>query len=84
MVLFQIWESDGESSLRASLQLGATVRVTKCKVMAHNAKTAHWTTSRLPVFLRAVPETQCEAIPNDETWPTVHPLTGVHLLCCLL
>ena len=65
--------------VRAVAQTGAAVRVSKALIKAHTETTAKFTTSRLPLFIRAVSDTNLEKISDDieDNWPRMHPTTDV-------
>ena len=77
VILLKVWDKDVQMRIGPVAQNGAAVRVTHCKVEDHTERTAPFTTSRLRVYLRAMPLTQMTAIDNRPEWPLYHPLTSV-------
>ena len=53
------------------------VDVTKCKIMPHNPTTRPWPTSRLPLLLRATPQTVVQTAEDIASIPRYHPLSAI-------
>ena len=76
VIKFEAWAKDA-TRLRSQLQDGQMVDVTKCRIMAHTPKTWPWTTSRIPFYLRATPETVVQSAEEVLSIPRYHPLSSI-------
>ena len=54
VMLFEVWEEESRQRLQPRLQVGSTVRIGKVLVVSHTDKTRWFTTSRSPMYLKAV------------------------------
>ena len=54
VMLFEVWEEESRQRVKSQLQVGSTVRIGKVLVVAHTDKTRWFTTSRSPMYLKAV------------------------------
>ena len=61
-----VWEAPARAMLAPLVQVGAAIRVRKCLALAFNAKTAGFTTSRLPLYLKITPESEAEALSDGD------------------
>ena len=80
VVMYQAWDATPRQRMQPVAQVGACVRVTLCTVVPHTEKTIPWTTSRMPVFLRATKDSDIVAIEDRPEWPRLHPTTSVDAL----
>ena len=65
VILFGCWDTEVMQRVRAVAQTGTAVRVSKALIEAHTEMSAKFTTSRLPLFIRAVSDTNVESISDD-------------------
>ena len=62
VVLLEVWDEEVRRRLEPQKRLGAVVRVKNCLVVPHSDKTKWFTTSRAPVYLKALPDIVMEEI----------------------
>ena len=75
VLLFEVWDEADRRRLQPLARVGSVVRVGKCLVVPHSEKTKWFTTSRAPVYLKALPETTMQAVDDTQGFPTHHPVT---------
>ena len=62
VLLLEVWDEAVRGRLEPQARLGAVVRVKNCLVVPHSDKTKSFTTSRVPVYLKALPDIVMEEI----------------------
>ena len=75
VILFEAWDEGDRARLQPLARVGSVVRVEKCLVVPHSEKTKWFTTSRAPVYLKALPETTMQAVDDTQGFPQHHPVT---------
>ena len=80
VVLFEVWDEDLRQRLAPVARVGAVVRVKNCQVVAHTDKTRWYTTSRLPVYVKALPQVALEEAADDPAFVAYHPVTPISSL----
>ena len=77
----EAWEEAARRMLGPLIQVGAMVRVRKCWAVAFTARTATYTSSRLPVYLKLDSASEASLLQEgDHDWPSYHPVTAVECL----
>ena len=75
VLLFEAWDENVRVRLEPLALVGSVVRVTKCVVVPHTDKTKWFSTSRAPVYLKALPDTAFEPIADVPGFLAWHPVT---------
>ena len=73
----QAWEPDVRGRLRKSGAVGETVRISRCLIVAHTDKTRWYSTSRSPMFLKALGDTTMERVEDRPAFLKYHPVTPI-------
>ena len=76
-MLFEAWDAAVLGRLRSSAVPGQTVRIRRALVVAHTDKTRWYSTSRAPMFLKAVADTTMERIDDSDAYLAYHPVTPI-------
>ena len=77
VMLFEAWDAAVLGRLRSSAVPGQTVRIRRALVVAHTDKTRWYSTSRAPMFLKAVADTTMERIDDSDAYLAYHPVTPI-------
>ena len=83
VILLEVWDEGLRARVQSIARVGDTVRVSKVLVVAHNEKTRWFTTSKHPMYLKAVRETaveQAEAVADHLEHHPVTPIASVSRL----
>ena len=80
VLLLEVWDEAVRERLDAPALSGAVVRVQNCLVVPHSDKTKSFTTSRVPVYLKALPDFVMEEIADVPAFLRYHPVTPIESL----
>ena len=84
VIQIDCWDDDKVRKLIPILQdSGMCIKVKGGLIKPHTSATLGWTTSRLPVFVRADKDTQLVVIDDRADFPRYHPLTSLAQIGCL-
>jgi hypothetical protein len=78
VMLFEAWDEEVRTRLAPLAVVGSVVRISNCLVVPHSDKTKFYSTSRAPVYLKALPETTIVVLPilgDFVKYLTYHPVT---------
>ena len=75
VILVEAWDADVRARLEPLASQGSCVRIGKCLVVAHSDKTKWFSTSRAPVYLKALPATTMVETADVPSYPAYHPVT---------
>jgi hypothetical protein len=79
VIMFEVWDAALRQKLDPIAHVGETICIKNVLVKPHTDKTSPFTTSPLPVYLRAIENTITEKGPErpESEWPRLHPVTDV-------
>ena len=79
VIMFEVWDAALRQKLDPIAHVGETICIKNVLVKPHTDKTSPFTTSPLPVYLRAIETTTAEKGPErpESEWPRLHPVTDV-------
>ena len=80
VMMVEAWAPQAVSRLKGLSKLGKALKLTDVEPFQHTDKTTPWSTSRLPLYARLLPDSRVEELEPLPEWLAYHPLTPVKSL----